>query len=211
MDFIGLFPLAIVLFPDSELPIHVYEDRYKKLVNKSMQDGSLFGINQISVNKFYEIGCAASISKILHKYEDGKFDIVVRGEKRFIVRDIVESDSSYWTGKIEYIADEDEIRNLDLMLSCIELYNEIANTIQIVNIPKISPNSLDIQYPSYLIAQKSGLNHEEKQKLLELRSENARLTFLSAHLQGIIPLLKEAEYINKIIKNDGYYNTRNLF
>lgn len=211
MNKLGLFPLGAVLFPGSELPIHVFEPRYRKLIVQSVQDSTPFGINQISTDKFYEIGCSVQVAKVLHTYEDGKIDLIVRGLKRYIVRDIIESDNSFWVGVVDYLEDIPELVDVLILTKCISLYNEIASTIKSIDIPKLDPDSLSTPVPSYHIAQKAGLNHKDKQTILEMRSENKRLHFLYNHLKEVVPLLKEAEYLNQIIKNDGYYNPERFF
>lgn len=211
MEKIGLFPLASVLFPGAELPIHVFETRYRKLVIQSVQENRIFGINQITTDKFYEIGCTVEVSKILHTYEDGKIDLIVRGLKRYIVRDIIENNDSFWTGVVDYLEDYPEIIDVLILTKCIALYNEIAGTIKSIDIQILDPDKLITPVPSYYIAQKAGLSYKDKQVILEMRSENKRLHYLYNHLKEIVPLLKEAEYLNQIIKNDGYYNPERFF
>jgi Lon protease-like protein len=211
MDNIGLFPLGIVLFPESEYPIHVFEEKYKKLVHSSMKSNIVFGINQISTSKFFEVGCTALVSKVIHRYEDGKLDIVVKGYNRYIVKNINDAVDSLWTADIEYLDDFPELIDIYLLTKCVDYYNNIADTIKSVKIPKLIANQLKTPRPSFLIAQKSGLSSEEKQDLLEVRSENKRLHYLYNHLKSIMPLLEEAEYVSKIIKNDGYYTNHHLF
>lgn len=211
MDNIGLFPLGIVLFPESEYPIHVFEEKYKKLIHSSLKNNTPFGINQISTSKFYEVGCTALVSKVIHRYEDGKLDVLVRGVNRYIVKRIDEKEDSLWTAEIEYLDDFPELIDIYLLSKSVDLYNKIADTIHTVKIPKLDASQLKTPRPSFLIAQKAGLSSEEKQDLLEVRSENKRLHYLYNHLKSIMPLLEEAEYVSKIIKNDGYYTNHHLF
>lgn len=211
MDNIGLFPLGIVLFPESEYPIHVFEEKFKKLVHSSIKNNTVFGINQISTIKFFEIGCTALVSKVIHRYEDGKLDLVVKGINRYIVKKINDTPDSLWTADIEYLDDYPELIDIYLLSKCLDLYNKISETMKTVKISKLNASQLKTPRPSFLIAQKAGLSSEEKQDLLEVRSENKRLHYLYNHLKSIVPLLEEAEYVNKIIKNDGYYQNNHLF
>lgn len=208
MTNIDLFPLGTVLFPESELPLHIFEEKYKVLINKCFNDHSAFGVNAMMSTKMYDIGCTAELTNIVQKYEDGRLDILIKGVKKYNLLSFAENENKYLSGQIEYIEDEPEEINISLLNSCISLYNSIADTIKTIDIKKLSIKELETNYPAFLIAQKAGLTLDEKQRLLEMTNENRRLEFLDSHLKAVLPLLKEAEYINKIIKNDGYYRAR---
>jgi len=206
MERIGLFPLSIVLFPDSTYPLHIFEERYKKLIADCLAKFQDFGINLVTTHKIFEVGCTASISDVLRTYEDGKLDILVRGMRRYKLVQVHKSESLYQQGDIEYFDDVEEIFDDVMHVKCVEQYNQITEIVKSINIEKLDAHSINIPNPSYLIAQKSGLTNIQKQKLLEINSENERLSFLNEHLKMIVPMLEESEYIATIIKNDGYHN-----
>jgi Lon protease-like protein len=202
---IGLFPLGIVLFPESAIPLHIFEERYKKLIRHSLDGKITFGINYISASKVYDIGCIARVSEVIKTYSDGKMDILVHGLKRFKMNSFYESSHGYFIAETEDYEDKNEEIDYDLLESCIFYYNQITETITSVKIDKLDMASFSHHYPSFFIAQKSGLASQMKQELLEMRTENNRLDALQKHLNSILPKLKESEYIAQIIKNDGYY------
>jgi len=90
------------------------------------------------------------------------------------------------------------------LYECTDIFNEVASKIKSVKIDKINPDQLVTKKPSFLIAQKSGLSPEQKQALLEIRSEDTRLDYLIKHLKRLTPMIMQSETINQIIKNDGY-------
>lgn len=210
MEKIGLFPLSIVLFPDSVYPLHIFEERYKKLIGLSINHLSEFGINLVTSAKIFEVGTTASVSDVLRTYEDGKLDILVRGIRRYKLHQVLKGDEPYQIGEIEYFDDVDEEFDSEIFRKCVHQYNDITEIVKTVNIDKMDPDALAMNCPSYFIAQKSGLTNIQKQKLLEINSENERLSFLNEHLKMIVPMLKESEYIATIIKNDGYYNPKDF-
>ncbi len=207
---IGLFPLNIILFPESIYPLHIFEDRYKHLINDCYNGNLEFGINYINSSGINDIGCTALVQQVLKKYSDGKMDIIVQGVSRYRLLNFNEREKPYYIAEIEPFADEDYGRDEKLLEEAIRLFNKIADGITSLKIDKINMNDIKVQYPSFLIAQKVGLTPEQKQFLLAIRSENARLEHISKHLRKIQPLIKRAEIISNIIKNDGYLQNETL-
>lgn len=210
MNKIGLFPLGLVLFPESVVPLHIFEQRYKNLIRDCIESGSEFGINLMLASKVYDIGCTAKVKTVIKDYDDGKLDITVGGVKRYKLNSYTVGNRIYYEGDIEYFDDgapgenEPDVLDLSLLDECIRFYNEISEIVKIINIRKIDMRSLDTRLPSFFIAQKSGMSLKQKQELLEMRSENKRLLTLRNHLKEILPMLRKAENINQIIRNDGF-------
>ena len=69
-----LFPLQVVLFPNSVLPLHIFEDRYKQLINECMAEKQEFGISLVQDNQVAKLGCTAIITQIMKKYDDERMD-----------------------------------------------------------------------------------------------------------------------------------------
>lgn len=205
MDKIGLFPLGIVLFPESSYPLHIFEERYKKLINTCIEEKTVFGINYTDQAKMSDVGCTAYVSDIMKKYDDGRMDILVTGKERYRMIRFSEGDKPYYTADIEYFNDDSEIREQILVNDTVKIFNDIAKRIKYVNIEPIDIDKIDNHYLSFLMAQKSGMDAKQKQNLLEMKSENERLKILRNHLRRLKPLIKEAESITKIVMNDGYY------
>lgn len=201
---IGLFPLNIVLFPESKYPLHIFEDRYKQLINECFDNGMEFGINYISSLGISHIGCSAVVTDILKKYSDGKLDIIVQGVSRYRISRFIEGEKSYFTAEVEPFSDDDYGIDRKLLDETARLFNKIAEGITSIKIDKIDPDNISVKFPSFLIAQKAGLTPEQKQALIEIRSENLRLKTLAGHLRKVQPLIKRAEVISNIVKNDGY-------
>ncbi len=204
MTTIDLFPLGLVLFPETEIPLHIYEEKYKKLISKAIKNKSQFGVNQSTSKKFFEVGCIAEVSKIVHRYEDGQYDILVRGTGRYEVKRLFNPKDEIWTGEVEYVEDYPELIDVYLVAKCVDYYNQIADTVKRLNIIKLDAEKLRTPTPSFLMSTKAGLTNQEKQTVLEFRSENKRLHFLYNHLKSLVPMLQQAEHLSQIIKNDGY-------
>ena len=208
MKNIGIFPLSLVLFPESHYPLHIFEERYKNLIHDCLNLNVAFGITLSIESKIYDIGCTAKVVEIIREYEDGKMDVIVYGEKRFVMKKMKVGSRLYSEGEIEYFDDdnENEIADLALLHECIDYYNKISEMVRSFEIKKIDPDNIETKYFSYLIAQKAGMSLKQKQELLEIKSENKRLGILAKHLKEMLPMLKNAEKVNQLIKNDGYYS-----
>lgn len=208
---LGLFPLNLVLFPEAIYPLHVFEERYRILINKCIDQEIEFGINLVTSSKMYDAGCTAKVHQVTKKYPDGKLDINVIGVRRYNLMGFSEHENPYYTGEIEFFSDRDEILDEPGLIEVLNLFNEVASAIKLVNIKKINVEDIKTKYPSFYIGQKSGLTPMQKQELLEMRSENNRLSYLRRHLRNIIPALNEAQQIEKIVQNDGYLTPNQFF
>lgn len=207
---LGLFPLGIVMLPHASLPLHIFEERYKDLINDCENNHSFFGINLINTKNMNDIGCSARIEKILRRYDDGKIDVIVEGVQRYKLLNFSEGEKSYFIGEIEYYNDIDEEIDTELLTESIEMFNEIVSKITTVKIDKFDNKIFDFNQPSFLIAQKSGLSIKQRQNLLEIQSENVRLQTLIDHLRRLMPIVKETELLSQIVKNDGYFPPKNF-
>lgn len=201
---IGLFPLPVIVFPGSAIPLHIFEDRYKALINDCWREKKPFGITLQNNGKIFDIGCMAEVADIMTRYEDGKLDIVVIGGKRFKMRNFSSGEKPYHIADVDIYEDEFNDLQRDKLVPVVNLFNKIADTVTSAGIKKINIHELDSEKPSFQIALKAGLTLEQKQKLIEIRSEKLRLELLDNHLKTLNLIVEEADIVNKIIKNDGY-------
>src|SRR5450432_884674 len=78
-----LFPLHVVVFPRTHLPLHIFEDRYKEMVGDAVRDNSEFGIVLAKEDGILNAGCTVMVEKVLEMYPDGRMDVLTRGQHRF--------------------------------------------------------------------------------------------------------------------------------
>lgn len=201
---IGLFPLNIVLFPESIYPLHIFEDRYKKLLSECSEKDKEFGVVYANGNNILSIGCTAKVHKLIKKYDDGKMDLNVIGRSKYLINDIEEHEDGLLVGDVKILDDMDEKLDETLLNECLELYNFITNKIPVFRVQRTTKETLEGKLASYYFAQKSGLIAKQKQALLEMNSENLRLDYIRKHLESIKPSVDKAVEVEKIIRNDGY-------
>ncbi len=209
---IPLFPLGVVLFPTSKVPLHIFEERYKKLCEESLKNHTTFGINYVEEEKLHSIGCTAQIADVIQRYPDGKLDVITEGVRRYEIVKFeqgAENDISY--ARIRWIEDIPEERDNSLADEAIELFNELCEIAYKGTIDALDASMWQgtDKLPSFAIAQKSGLEADQRQALLSITSENERLSILKNFLAQLLPRVKEIETINDLIRNDGYIVTWN--
>jgi len=201
---IPLFPLGVVLIPDSPLPLHIFEERYKLMINKCMDEKIVFGIVYFNGNEVSNTGCTARILKVLKRYDDGRMDILTRGDKRFIIHELFD-EKTYLQAGIEYFDDiietiQDDLRVLALRgLSLLDQLDKLTYTGERLREVDVE----DFKSISFLIAGCEGFTHEEKQKFLEMTSTYERLDKTVASLENTIQRLNLTAKIKKIIGGNG--------
>ncbi len=99
---IPLFPLNIVVLPFEEVPLHIFEPRYKKMIRESIENDTPFGIVLNNNGSIDNIGCSLNVTKIIKRYKTGEYDLIATGNKCFQVLDKVKKED-VWIGDIEYM------------------------------------------------------------------------------------------------------------
>ena len=199
-----LFPLSVVLFPDSALPLHIFEERYRALIGECLEaEGKEFGINFVDGDKLSLIGCTAVVREVVQRYEDGRLDIVVEGRRRYELRGVDKDVAPYSVGQVAFLEDEPEKIDSPLAKKTIELFNQLVEVVYKDRRPKPSVDP-DVPCVSFVIAQKAGMDVKQRQELLEMKSENQRMQRLYSYLVAAIPKLQQAQEVQRIVINDGY-------
>jgi Lon protease-like protein len=198
-----LFPLNVVLFPQSQLPLYIFEERYKTLIGECITYDSEFGINLVHEQQMQTIGCTASVKEVTKRYGDGRMDIVVEGRQRYILHNLVEAPHPYYSGRISWFNDIAEDVDEALRLKAVQLHNEFVRTVFQGTVSAVESDDLRKTRAFYLV-QKSGLDLVHRQMFLAMNSENTRLGFLIKHLESMLPLLISKQKVEELARNDGY-------
>lgn len=196
---IPLFPLGVVLLPGMDLPLHIFEERYKVLIGQCIEKDQEFGIVYYSGEMILRVGCTAIITEILRNYDDGKMDIMTVGKRRFQIKDILEA-KEYLEARVVFFQDS----NRDIDDEMKKLINRgIEGLKQLTNITGkeehlLLLDSIDPETLSFIIASTHGFTLEEKQRFLEITSTQERLEKSIDSLQKIIERLKLSKEIKRI-------------
>src|SRR6266568_4421341 len=103
---IPLFPLQLVVFPRTRLPLHIFEERYKEMVGNAIRDNSEFGIVLAKDEGIVNAGCTVLVDQVLEMYPDGRMDIMTRGRQRFEIVRLIE-EKEYLQAEVTYFDDDD--------------------------------------------------------------------------------------------------------
>ena len=181
MPELGLFPLGVVLLPTERVPLHVFEPRYKELIGECLDSGTEFGLVLADDDGLRPVGTRASVTDVLHRFPDGRMNVVVEGGERFrLVR--LTSGRSFQTAEVEPLEDDEVDAADDVRALALERYGRLAAA------AGSEADELDAEAPvlSFEIAARIDFGAELKQQLLETRSEPERL-------ETLVGLLDEAE------------------
>lgn len=198
---IPLFPLDVVLFPGAPLPLHIFEDRYKEMVNLCLQSKEVFGIVRAQRDGFAVIGCTARITRLLHRYEDGRMDILCRGEQRFEI-ETLESSRAYLEAKVDFFDDDDEDEvPRSLREECLALHFE---TLELAGAETTGmPSNLDIPI-SFQLAATLPADLGFKQQLLSSRSDAERTGQLREFYSAVLPRLRAGAAAKRTAAHNGH-------
>ncbi len=201
-NFIPIFPLAIVVYPGEALNLHIFEPRYKQLINECFTAKRPFGIPAVIKDKLSEMGTLLHITEISNVYEDGKMDIKTEGSQVFRILEVINDlpDKLYGGAIVNY--PENEMKGKKILMA--KVINGIRDLHRLLKISKEFTKP-DEKLCSYDVAHHAGLNIEQEYELLELLQESQRQEYLRRHLVKVLPLLSEMETLKDKIKLNGHF------
>lgn len=173
MSEIPLFPLNVVLMPGAPLPLHIFEDRYKQMVDECLESGDEFGMVLADESGTRQVGCTAKIVELVQRYDDGRMVILVEGTRRFKLNNVM-TGKPYYVGDVEYLEDEPAEDDVSALAEeCVALLERVieAATEGAVGI-EIEPPYRNL---SFAIAGRIEFDLEARQEILELPTEKERL------------------------------------
>lgn len=193
-----LFPLNIVAFPGERLNLHIFEPRYKQLVNETVDKGTTFGIPTFMDNQPGEYGTEMKVLSIENRYPHGEMDIKTVGLRVFKILNFerIAPNKLYPQGNIQFIEnidDGDEMLVLDIAQKIEELYEAL----------KIDKSFND--FKTFTIAHHIGLSVEQEVALLKIGSEGERQHFILDHLQKIVPVVIQTEQLKERVRMNGHF------
>jgi len=199
LNLLPLFPLDLVLLPGAQLPLHIFEPRYKEMISECLEQKKPFGIVRASEEGVAGIGCTAEIVSVTKKYDDGRMDILTRGVDRFEVLEVNE-ERAFLRAEISLLQDED-VKDEDsdggddasppeqpLVELAVRLHAEI---VKLAGAELSEPDETATNL-SFLLAGSLPLDLDFKQNLLATLSERKRLEAVVGYLQAVLPGLRRA-------------------
>ncbi|HXM42012.1 MAG TPA: LON peptidase substrate-binding domain-containing protein [Bryobacteraceae bacterium] len=197
-----LFPLHVVVFPRTHLPLHIFEDRYKEMVGNALRENSEFGIVLAKDEGIVNAGCTVIVEKVLKSYPDGKMDILTCGRRRFEVV-MLDEEKDYLRGEVQFFDDDDADAPapLEAQHAALTQYKKLLEA-RVMQPPTPEPD-LDDPQLSFQLAQ--GLpDLDFLNGLLRTRSEAQRLRELSEFLSHYVPQQRHIAHIRHVAPQNGF-------
>lgn len=193
-----LFPLGIVALPTESVPLHIFEDRYRTMIEECLDGDSEFGIVWLSDDELKPVGCACEVERVLERDDDGAFTILVRGTRVFRLLER-QDDLPYPAGIVEFLAEPEESPDEEAAQEARDLYAELVEqaTDRVLEPEELAAMS------AYGMAGTVDFGTDAKQELLELRSENARLRLLTLLFRAAIKQMELVERAQLRARSNG--------
>ncbi len=196
-----IFELPVVLLPGELLPLHIFEERYKRMIAHCLEDDEPFGIVfNDSETGARRIGCEARVSEVTERFDDGRLNIVVAGERPFRVLDRFEA-PEFPAGEVEPI-DPPAAGDTVTAEHAARARDAFAELVERVGGERPGLAELEA-LDSYGLAAKVELPPDTKQHLLELRSEPERMEVLAAALDALLAALSRSREVADRAKLNG--------
>jgi Lon protease-like protein len=199
-DLLPLFPLQVVLFPRTPLPLHIFEERYKQMIADVSRSNSEFGVVLAGEKGIVNTGCTATVEKVLKKYPDGRMDLVSIGRRRFEII-MLNDEKPYLRGAVEFF-DDDATDPLppEVRERVLHSYNDVCSVQE--NEPMHEPELSDPQLSFQLAQVVPDLDF--RQMLLATRSEADRMRRLAEFFPNYSSRQRQIRHARAVAPTNGH-------
>lgn len=196
------FPLQLVVYPGENLNLHIFEPRYRQLINECYENGTTFGIPAFINGKVQNIGTEVELVSIEKTFSGGEMDVKTRGVGIYRIRRFFNKapDKLYAAGETEDV-DFDVITDPVLQLKALE---KLAELYDLLNVQKELPTDAS-EFFTYEWAHHLGCNLEQEHEILSIPSETDRLEYVYEHLNKLLPVVRETELLRKKAMMNGHF------
>lgn len=188
--------------------LHIFEPRYKQLINECHANGRYFGIPTVIENRLQDYGTLVRIKEITTVHENGEIDIKTVGEKVFRILEVIkEVPDKLYSGAIVNYPNNHEQGSPDVMRKLVSSIRELHRLLKVNK----DFNKHDEELNIYDVAHHVGFSIEEEYELLHLLHERQRQEYLKRHLTKVLPLIAEMENLKQKIKLNGHFKNLSGF
>ena len=201
-NFIPIFPLGIIVYPGEELNLHIFEPRYKQLINECTEQKKPFGIPAVIENKLQDHGTLVQITELSKSQENGEMDIKTKGMQVFRILELIKKvPEKLYSGAIVNYPDNHEQGKPELMRKVMAGIRDLHVLLKVSKDFK----KPDEEISCYDIAHHIGLSFKQEYELLGLFDERQRQEYLKRHLAKVIPTVAVMEQLKEKIKLNGHF------
>jgi Lon protease-like protein len=193
-----LFPLPLVLFPRTPLPLHIFEERYREMIGEAIRDGTEFGVVLTRERAVANTGCTAAIDRVVQTYRDGRLDIMTNGRRRFEIV-LLDQERSFLRGSVEYFDDDDPSEAPpELRERALESYRTLVEIGDEAPEPDLEDPQLSFQLANIVE------DTDFRQLLLPLRSEQQRIAAFVDFCRDYIPQRRTIADLKRVQPMNGH-------
>jgi len=193
-----LFALGLVALPGELIPLHIFEDRYKTMMDECLREEREFGILWMSDDGLKHVGCACEIERVLERMDDGRMNLLTRGTRPFRVVQR-QGHLAYPAGVVEFVEDRLEDPDAALASTAREVYGDLVRR---ATDQEPDPEELE-RLSAYAMAATVDFGLDAKQGLLDLRSENARMRLVTRLFRAALKRLDFVDRAEARAKSNG--------
>jgi len=198
---IPLFPLDTVLLPGMQMPLHIFEPRYKLMIGRCLNETLEFGIILAASKAIATLGCTAAIVQKMKEYPDGRMDILTEGRAVFRLNELID-EKEYYEGTVEYVEDEPSSNDASSDAQLKETFERCH--LLLFGRPWTDSAPNEPATFSYRIAGLLPMELDKRQALLEIRSETERRGLVLRWVADFLPRLLELERARRRASGNGH-------
>lgn len=198
-----LFPLQLVAFPGEPLNLHVFEPRYRQLVQECEEEGKTFGLPAFINGKVMEIGTEMRLLAVEKRYESGESDIKTQGVRPFRIQQFYRQAPGklYAGADVEWLEAEDDKGDVAISVSILDM---LENLFVLLKIDKEVPED-PAEMRTFDLAHHVGFSLEQEYQFLCIPDETARQEYMREHLERVLPMVREMENLRKRAQMNGHF------
>ncbi len=199
MPELGLFPLPIVLCPTERIPLHIFEPRYRELLDECVATDGEFGLALATGDgAVHEIGTRTRVADVLEVLDDGRMNVIVEGGDRFRLLELT-SGRSFTTGIVAEVEDDDDPPEQSDVARALEVFGELV---------EVAASDVDIPDPSsptfdWELAARVEFDVESKQEMLAMTSPRLRMARLVEVLETSLEALRAEQLLRERAGQNG--------
>jgi Lon protease-like protein len=211
---VPMFPLGLVLLPRMPLPLHVFEERYRQMMEQCIAADAPFGVLLHTGTTVQTVGCLARVDSVINTYDDGRMDILAMGTDRFTVSKMYD-EKAFLEAEIEIFHDEPIARESGARVEKLThaAVDDLQKFAQVAgySLDQTMLDELSTEELSFLLATTDVFSTEEKQQLLEMRSTPDRMERATRAIGDSKDRLTMSHRIREILGKDNDEDISHLF
>ena len=205
-ELIPIFPLEAVVFPGEELNLHIFEPRYKQLINACSESKAPFGIPTVLDQNTGELGTLVELKEIVNVEADGQMDIRTQGLKVFRIRELMKlyPGKLYSGALVDYVSQAEVLTSVAASPLPSGLLADFKKLHGLLKVEK-KFSKAEEGLTSFDLAHHVGLTLKQEFELLGMSDESARQEFLRYHLHQVLQVVIQMESLKEKIKLNGHF------